>query len=123
MTALTSGYFKNDDVMTYIISTLNINWINYLNLSYLLFLIGISSIVFNYKNFLVTMLSIELMYLGIVSAFTIISVFTFDITGQIYALTILILAASESAVGLGMVIVLFRYGHNIDFNSYNELRG
>jgi len=63
------------------------------------------------------------MYLGIVTSFTIISVYTFDPVGQIYALTLLILAASESAVGLGMLIVLFRYGNNIEFENYQELRG
>jgi NADH-quinone oxidoreductase subunit K len=98
-------------------------WTSYLTLSYLLFLIGISGIVFNYKNFLVTMLTIELMYLGVVTGFIITSVFYFDAIGQIYALITLILAASESAIGLGMLIVLFRYGRSIEFTSYQEMRG
>jgi NADH-quinone oxidoreductase subunit K len=98
-------------------------WTSYLTLSYLLFLIGISGIIFNYKNFLVTMLTIELMYLGVVAGFIITSVFYFDAIGQIYALITLILAASESAIGLGMLIVLFRYGRSIEFTSYQEMRG
>jgi len=69
------------------------------------------------------MLSIELMYLGVVSGFTIISICLSEPTAQLYALTILILAASESAVGLGVLIVLFKYGRSIDFSSYQELRG
>jgi len=69
------------------------------------------------------MLSIELMYLGVVSGFAITSVFLFAPFAQIYALTILILAASESAVGLGLLIVLFKYGRSIDFSTYQELRG
>jgi NADH-quinone oxidoreductase subunit K len=79
--------------------------------------------IFNYKNFLVTMLTVELMYLGVVCGFIIFGKFTFNVEPQIYALAILILAASESAIGLGMLIVLFRYGKGIEFNSYQQLRG
>lgn len=100
-----------------------VNCLELVKMSYLLFLIGIIGMIFNYKNFLITMLSIELMYLGIVSGFAIASICLFDIQGQIYALIVLILAASESAVGLGLLIVLFRYGKNIDFDVYQELRG
>jgi len=79
--------------------------------------------VFNYKNFLVTMLCIELMYLGIITGFIIVGACYNMTTAQVYALFILILAASESAVGLGMLIVLFRYGKSIEFSSYQQLRG
>ena len=100
-----------------------VNCLQLIKMSYLVFLIGIIGMIFNYKNFLITMLSIELMYLGVVSGFAIASICLFDVYGQIYALIILILAASESAVGLGLLIVLFRYGKNIDFDTYQELRG
>ena len=99
------------------------NGIRYFNLFYLIFLIGIFGIVFNYKNLLITMLSVELMYLGIVSGFAVLSFFMYDIQGQIWALVVLILAASESAVGLGLLIVLFKYGRSIDFAQYQELYG
>jgi len=118
---LQAKYFYNFDLVSF--TFFDISWLSYLNLSYLIFLIGIAGILFNYKNFLITMLSIELMYLGIVTSLTIISVFTFDPLGQLYALTILILAASESAIGLGILIVLFRYGNSIEFDHYQELKG
>jgi NADH-quinone oxidoreductase subunit K len=92
-------------------------------LSYLIFLIGLSGIIFNFKNFLVTMFSIELMYLGITISFILVSVASADPKGQIYAMVLLILAAAESAIGLGILIVLFRFGKSIDFESYQELRG
>jgi NADH-quinone oxidoreductase subunit K len=92
-------------------------------LAYLVFIIGLAGVVFNYQNFLITMLCIELMYLGIVAAFAIIAVFTYDVTGQIYALVTLILAACESAIGLGLLIVLFRYNKSVAFETYQELRG
>lgn len=98
-------------------------WIDYLFLFYLLFLIGLTGIIFNYKNYLVTMFSIELMYLGITICFIIVSISTSDPKGQIYAILLLILAAAESAIGLGVLIVLYRFGSSIDFQDYQELKG
>lgn len=90
---------------------------------YLLFLVGLSGIIFNYRNYLVTMFCIELMYLGITIAFIILSNATFDFKGQVYALLLLILAAAESAIGLGILIVLYSFGHSINFEDYQELKG
>jgi len=98
-------------------------WIDYLFLFYFLFLIGLSGIIFNYKNYLVTMFCIELMYLGITICFIIVSISTSDPKGQIYAIILLILAAAESAVGLGLLIVLYRFGNSIDFTEYQKLKG
>src|ERR1700722_12924225 len=92
-------------------------------LFYLLFLIGLTGIIFNYKNYLVTMFCIELMYLGITVCFIIVSISTADPKGQIYAILLLILAAAESAVGLGILIVLYRFGSSIEFQDYQELKG
>lgn len=78
---------------------------------------------FNYKNYLVTMFCIELMYLGITICFIIVSVSTADPKGQIYAILLLILAAAESAVGLGLLIVLYRFGNSIKFQEYQKLKG
>src|ERR1700677_1078140 len=104
----------------------NISWQNYiyfdtisslelLALAYFIFLVGLSGIVFNHKNFLLTLFSIEIMYLGITFAFIIISIGTNDPKGQIYAIILLVIAAAESAIGLGMLIVLYRFGQSIDF--------
>jgi NADH:ubiquinone oxidoreductase subunit K len=98
-------------------------WTQHLNLFYLLFLIGLTGLVFNYRNYLVTLFCIELMYLGITISFIIVSNVTLDFKGQIYAILLLILAAAESAIGLGVLIVLYRFGHSINFNSYQELKG
>ena len=99
------------------------SWINSLFLFYLLFLIGLTGIIFNYKNYLVTMFCIEIMYLGITVCFIIVSVSTNDPKGQIYAIFLLILAAAESAIGLGILIVLYRFGSSIEFKDYQELKG
>jgi len=98
-------------------------WIDYVFLFYLLFLIGLTGIIFNYKNYLITMFCIELMYLGITICFIVISVSTADPKGQIYAILLLVLAAAESAIGLGVLIVLYRFGNSIEFQDYQELKG
>ena len=63
------------------------------------------------------------MYLGITFGFIILSINTNDPKGQIYAIILLVIAASESAIGLGMLIVLYRFGQSIDFEDYQELKG
>lgn len=99
------------------------SWTESLLLFLLLFFIGLSGIVFNYRNYLVTMLCIEIMYLGITVCFLIVSVSTSDPKGQIYALILLIAAAAESAIGLGVLVVLYKFGNSIDFSDYQELKG
>lgn len=79
--------------------------------------------IFNYKNFIVTMMSIELMYLGAVSSFVLYGTVTHDTRGSIYGLLFLIMAACESAIGLGILIVLFRFGRSIDLADYTVLGG
>jgi NADH-quinone oxidoreductase subunit K len=98
-------------------------WLDYLFFFYLLFLIGLSGMLFNYKNYLVTMFCIELMYLGITICFVIVSISTADPKGQIYAILFLVLAAAESAIGLGVLIVLYRFGSSINFRDFQELKG
>jgi NADH:ubiquinone oxidoreductase subunit K len=95
----------------------------FLALVFFIFLIGLSGLVFNHKNFLLTLFSIEIMYLGITLSFIIVSVTTQDPKGQIYAIILLIIAAAESAIGLGMLIVLYRFGQSINFEDYQELKG
>lgn len=63
------------------------------------------------------------MYLGITFGFIILSINTNDPKGQIYAIILLVIAAAESAIGLGMLIVLYRFGQSIDFEDYQELKG
>jgi NADH:ubiquinone oxidoreductase subunit K len=69
------------------------------------------------------MFSIEIMYLGITVCFIIISVATLDPKGQIYAIILLVIAAAESAIGLGILVVLYRFGKSIYFQTYQELKG
>jgi len=96
---------------------------NLLTLGFLISIIGLYGIVFNFKNFLVTMMCIELTYLGMSLTFIINSLYFFDPVGQLYSLILIILAAGEAAVGLGLLIVIFRIERRIDFVTFRALRG
>ena len=96
---------------------------NLLTLGFLVSAVGLYGVVFNFKNFLVTMMCIELAYLGVSLTFIITSFYFFDPVGQIYSLFLIILAAAEAAVGLGLLIVIFRIEQRIDFATYRALRG
>jgi len=63
------------------------------------------------------------MYLGLILSFIFVSLAFNDPKGQIYALLLVILAASESAIGLGILIVLYSYGRSISFKDYQEING
>jgi len=63
------------------------------------------------------------MYLGLILSFIFVSLTFSDVKGQIYALLLVILAASESAIGLGILIVLYSYGRSINFSDYQEITG
>lgn len=94
-----------------------------LGLAISLILIGFAGIITNNKNILITMLCVELVYISVIFFFLVMSNYYVDIKGQIYALSLLIIAASESAIGLGLIIVLYRFGKSINFYDYQELRG
>ena len=79
--------------------------------------------IFNFKNFLVTMMSVELMYLGAITSFVLYGTAAHDLDASIFGLLFLILAACESAVGLGILIVLYRFGNSIDFANFEQLGG
>jgi len=63
------------------------------------------------------------MYLGLVLSFIFAGLLFNDPKGEIYALLFVVLAASESAIGLGLLIVLYNYGRSIDFQDYQNLKG
>jgi NADH-quinone oxidoreductase subunit K len=108
--------------LSFYIDNTNIAAVTHFSFGFLLFFIGLLGIAFNYKNFLVTMMAAELMYLGIIFLF-ILTGYYYNSEGQLYGLLLLIIAASESAIGLGILIVLYRFGKSVDFIDYQELKG
>jgi NADH-quinone oxidoreductase subunit K len=88
-----------------------------------LFTIGIFGIILNNKNLLILMLNIELMFLGICLLFLFISTNEIYVNAQIYTLIVLSIAAAESAIGLGLLIIAYKNRRSISFSAFNELKG
>ena len=93
--------------------------IKILSLNTMIFLIGIIGIILNRKNIILMLMAIELMLLAINMNFVLFSVVLDDIVGQVYGLYILTVAASESAIGLGILITYYRLTGNISVMSIN----
>ena len=72
------------------------------------FFIGVSGIIFNKKNAILILISVELMLLAINFVFLTSSIYLDDRIGQIFALLILTVAAAESSIGLGLLVVYYR---------------
>lgn len=101
----------------------------FLNISYFLFVSvflffsGLLGIVFNKQSVLLILLCIELILLSINLNLIVFSVYLDDILGQIFALYVLTVAASESAVGLGLLIAYYRVHYTLDNGDINLLQG
>ena len=89
----------------------------------IIYFLGIFGILHNKRNFLLTMLFIEVMYIGVFMYILATSLLLNLPIGQIYALSILIIAACESAIGLGILLILFKNDNTINFENFTELRG
>ena len=91
--------------------------------SMVIFLIGLFRTLLNSNSLLNVLFSIEIMLLGLTLTFTIIAKFTGSPIGYIYASLILALAAAESVIGLGLLIISYRLENNITFQAFNRLKG
>ena len=89
----------------------------------LLFCISITGIFLNRKNLLILLMSIELMLLAVNLNFVAFSHFLGDIHGQVFVFFILTVAAAESAIGLAIVVTLFRRKHTINVQELGDMQG
>jgi NADH-quinone oxidoreductase subunit K len=96
---------------------------NYLAVSSVLFLIGLSGIILNRKNIIIMLMSVELMLLAVNLNFIIYSIYLDDIMGQIFALLVLTVAAAEAAIGLAILVVYYRVRGSISVENIHLLRG
>jgi NADH-quinone oxidoreductase subunit K len=88
-----------------------------------LFLVGMSGIVFSRTSILIILMCIELMLLGINLNFVVFSVYLDDLYGQLFSFLILTIAASESAIGIAIIIIFYRLRGNIAVDQHFLLRG
>ncbi|WP_434778608.1 NADH-quinone oxidoreductase subunit NuoK [Neisseria sp. Ec49-e6-T10] len=96
---------------------------HYLVLSGLLFSISIFGIFANRKNVIVLLMSIELMLLAVNFNFIAFAQYLGDMAGQIFVFFILTVAAAESAIGLAILVLLFRTHNTINIEDLDSLKG
>ncbi len=95
----------------------------YLTVAAILFTIGAFGIFLNRKNVIIILMSIELMLLAVNVNLVAFSAYLNDITGQVYALIVLTVAAAEAAIGLAIVVIYFRNRGSIAVDDINSMRG
>lgn len=96
---------------------------HYLTLAGFLFTLGVFGIFLNRKNVIVILMSIELMLLAVNINFIAFSSFLHDLTGQVFTMFILTVAAAEAAIGLAILVTFFRNKGSIAVDDIAEMRG
>ena len=102
---------------------MNVTLVHYLILGAILFSIAVMGIFLNRRNLLVLLMSIELKLLAINMNFIAFSHYFGDIAGQIFVFFILTVAASETAIGLGILMILFRKIRSVRADDMDSLKG
>lgn len=96
---------------------------HYLTVAAILFTIGVLGIFVNRKNIIVILMSVELMLLSVNINLVAFSVFLSDLTGQVFALFVLTVAAAEAAIGLAILVVYFRNRGSIAVEDIHMMKG
>ena len=96
---------------------------HFLSLGAILFALSVIGIFLNRKNLIILLMAIELMLLAVNMNFVAFSYYLGDMHGQIFVFFILTVAAAESAIGLAILVVLFRNLNTIDVEDLDSLKG
>ena len=95
----------------------------YLTLAAMLFVLSIAGIIINRRNLILLLMCIELMLLAVNFNFIGFSRFLGDDTGQVFVFFILTVAAAEAAIGLAILVVLYRNRRSINVEELNTMKG
>ena len=101
----------------------SIGIMHYLIVSGVLFTLGVCGIFLNRKNIITILMSIELILLSVNINFVAFSVMLGDLTGQIFALFVMTVAAAEAAIGLAILVIYFRNRGTIAVEDVNMMKG
>jgi len=96
---------------------------HYLTVSAILFAIGVLGIFVNRKNIIIILMSVELILLSVNINLVAFSSFLNDLSGQVFALLVLTVAAGEAAIGLAILVVYFRNRGSIAVEDINLMKG
>ena len=101
----------------------DIGLVHYLTLASILFTMGVFGIFLNRKNVIIILMCIELILLSVNINFVAFSAFLGDLTGQIFTMFILTVAAAEAAIGLAILVIFFRNKGSIAVEDISSLKG
>jgi NADH-quinone oxidoreductase subunit K len=96
---------------------------HYLTVGAILLVLGVFGIFLNRKNVIVILMSIELILLSVNLNFVAFSAWLDDLTGQVFAMFVLTVAAAEAAIGLAIVVTYFRNRGSIEVEDISTLKG
>ena len=96
---------------------------HFLVLGAILFSLAIAGIFMNRKNLIVLLMSVELMLLAVNVNFVAFSYYLNDLAGQVFVFFILTVAAAEAAIGLAILVIVFRNRGTINVSDLNEMKG
>jgi NADH-quinone oxidoreductase subunit K len=96
---------------------------HYLTVAAILFTLGVFGIFVNRKNVIIILMSVELILLAVNLNLVAFSAFLHDLTGQIFALLVLTVAAAEAAIGLAILVAFYRNRGSIAVEDVNMMRG
>ena len=96
---------------------------HYLTLGAIIFSLGTIGVFLNRKNIIVILMSIELILLAVNINLVSFSIYLGDITGQIFAMLILTVAAAEAAIGLAIIVSYYRNKGSVRVEEINEMKG
>lgn len=96
---------------------------DYLIVAAIVFGLSVAGIIINRKNVIILLMCIELMLLSVNINFVAFSSYLNDIAGQVFVFFILTVAAAEAAIGLAILVALFRNRHTIDVKDLDLLKG
>ena len=96
---------------------------HYLTLGAIIFTVGVVGIFLNRKNIIVILMCVELILLAVNVNLVSFSIFINDLTGQIFTLFILTVAAAEAAIGLAIIVIYYRNSGTIRVEEINKLKG
>jgi len=96
---------------------------HYLTVGAILFVLGVFGIFMNRKNVIVILMSVELILLAVNLNFVAFSAHLGDLTGQVFAMFILTVAAAEAAIGLAIVVIYYRNRGSIEVDDVSALKG
>jgi len=102
---------------------MTIGLIHYLVVGAIMFTLGVAGIILNRKNIIVILMSVELILLSVNINFVAFSKELGDLTGQVFALYVLTVAAAEAAIGLAILVAFYRNRGTIAVEDINSLKG